>query len=114
MMGQRQRFQRLGILGSCDERANIVALILNTQENIAGGFSEFAFHTEDADNLRSFLLILKNAQSSAAQKSAMEKELKPKAIKCDFGCGKVFGGVDIAEFDNCNISIDRFAELAGF
>jgi hypothetical protein len=106
--GSRDGFTAAEFHRRCDGRANTLALILDTDGNVFGGFTpvEWESRTRNCykgdDSLRSFLFTLRNPHGVPPRKFALKADKKDNAIYCYSGCGPRFGYYDIYVSDNCN------------
>jgi hypothetical protein len=91
----------------CDEHANTLTVILDTDGNVFGGFtpvdweSRTSNYTKADNSLRSFLFTLKNPHNIPARRFALKAEEKSSAIGCDSEWGPYFG-CDIGVSSDCN------------
>jgi hypothetical protein len=124
--GSRDGFGASAFHGGCDGHANTLTLILDTEENIFGGFTPVEWESrvwngkdDDEDNVfkvddsqKSFVFTLKNPHNFPARKFALKADEKDRAIGCDSKCGPVFGG-GFGVSDNCNTNTQSYAVVFG-
>jgi hypothetical protein len=107
----------------CDGHGSTLIVILDTKENIFGGFTPVewellmwnkkagnennTFKTDE--NQKSFIFTLKNPHNIPAKRFALKAEMKQKAIYCQSRCGPCVGhGHDIGVWDNCNANTESY------
>jgi hypothetical protein len=112
--GCRDGFGARGFHSCCDGHANTLTVILDTDGNIFGGFTQVEWESRvwngkfgnennrwNADaSLKSFLFTLKNPRNVPARRFALRAKQKDEAICCHSGFGPCFQ--DIGVSDNCN------------
>jgi hypothetical protein len=122
--GSRDGFRARDFHERCDRHANTLTIILDTNNNIFGGFTPVVWEsrkwngTFGSDNncrkadesLKSFIFTIRNPHNVPARKFALRKERKNEAIECDGEWGPHFG--DISIFDGCNAHPNN--EASGF
>jgi hypothetical protein len=92
----------------CDDHANTLTVILDTNGNIFGGFTPVKWesggsHYKADNSQKSFLFTLKNPHNIPARRFVLKSEEKHKAIWYASTVGPYFGsGSDIGVNDNCN------------
>jgi hypothetical protein len=114
--GSRDGFSGRDFHSRCDGHANTLTVILDTKENVFGGFtpvkweSPQLFQYAKADHsLRSFLFTLKNPHNIPARRFALNAEKKDGAIVCHSERGPHFN--DIGVSDNCNRNTKSWTRL---
>jgi hypothetical protein len=100
----------------CDGHANTLTVILDTEENIFGGFTRAKWDLSGdykADvRLKSFLFTLRNLHNVPPKKFTLKDEATSYAILCSYGRGPVFGhGADISVSDGCNANTHSYTNL---
>jgi hypothetical protein len=101
----------------CDGHPNTLTVILDTDENIFGGFtpveweSPTQFRTKADLSLKSFLFTLKNPHSFPARKFALKARKKNEALLCWSTRGPDF--CDIGVCDNSNASTGSYTSNFG-
>jgi hypothetical protein len=89
--GGRDGFGPRDFHSHCDRHANTLTVILDTNRDIFGGFTQVEWESArpgklKADaSLKSFLFTLKNLHNVPARRFALKTEKKDEAICCHFG-----------------------------
>jgi hypothetical protein len=114
--GSRDGFGASEFHRRCDEHANTLTVILDTNGNIFGGFTPVKWesgywHYKADDSLKSFLFTLKNPHNIPARRFALKAEQKWRAIYCWSKQGPNFR--DIGVSCNCDTSSDSDTSLFG-
>jgi hypothetical protein len=123
--GGRDGFGVRAFHSRCDEHANTLTVILDTDGNIFGGFTPVKWESRrwngktgrennarTADpSLKSFLFTLKNPHNVPARRFALKTENGDIAIFCGSGWGPRFG--DIHVHDNANANRDNYTKYFG-
>jgi hypothetical protein len=114
--GSRDGFGSQEFHGRCDDHANTLTVILDTNGNISGGFTPVEWdsrthhpYSKADDSQKSFLFTLKNPHNIPARRFALKAEEKWRAIDCDSGCGPHFYGIYV--YDNCNTNTNNYTEF---
>jgi hypothetical protein len=121
--GSRDGFNATEFHRRCDGHANTLTFILDTKDNVFGGFTpvkwesrtKYPYHKSD-DSMLSFLFTLKNPHNVPSRKFVLKSEKNQFAICCRSESGPIFGydsynGYDIFVSDNCNESVDCFTRI---
>jgi hypothetical protein len=117
--GSRDGFDATDFHSRCDGHANTLTLILDTDDNIFGGFTPVEWKSGSSkhkcDNtLTSFLFTLKNPHNIPAMKFALKPERKEYAIRADSSLGPIFGGgCDLAVYSQCNTNTSSHTHCIG-
>jgi hypothetical protein len=115
--GSRDGFAAREFHNRCDGYANTLAVILDTDGNIFGGFTPVKWESREfkgdgsnlnkADpSLKSFIFTLKNPHNFPARRFALKAEAKDRAIRCWSDKGPSFH--DICVFDQCDKNIKSY------
>jgi hypothetical protein len=110
--GSRDGFSARDFHSRCDGHANTLAVILDTEGNIFGGFTPVEWESRGgltADlSQKSFLFTLKNPHNMPARRFALMDGKKDEAIFCYSGCGPHIR--DIGVLDNCNANTKSYTQ----
>jgi hypothetical protein len=117
--GSRDGFTAREFHRLCNGHANTLTLILDTDENVFGGFTPVKWespipygHCKGDDSLRSFLFTLRNPHGVPPRRFVLREEKKKKAIWCKSERCPGFGnGCDICVYDNCNANKANYTHI---
>jgi hypothetical protein len=113
--GSRDGFEEEAFHGLCDDRANTLTIILDTNGNIFGGFTPVKWESLKSvykadDSQRSFLFTLKNPQNIPAKIFELKVERKDRAIYCNSERCPCFWN-DLYISDHCNSQNGSYTQL---
>jgi hypothetical protein len=117
--GSRDGFNAKEFHRRCDDQANTLTVILDTDRNIFGGFTPVEWESRTSnyfkadDSLKSFVFTLKNPHNIPARRFGLKADANHQAIDCNSEWGPCFGysPCDIAVSDNCNTNTDSYTQL---
>jgi hypothetical protein len=117
--GSRDGLHATDFHSRCDGHANTLAVILDTDGNIFGGFTpvewESASGKYKSDNrLRSFLFTLRNPHNTPAMTFALKPERKESAIDAHSSYCPIFGGgYVLLVYSRCNTNTNSHMHCLG-
>jgi hypothetical protein len=104
--GGRDDFGAGDFHSRCDDHANTLTVVLETNGNVFGGFTQVEWANNCAfkadANLKSFLFTLKNPHNVPARRFALKTEKKDWAIGCFSNWGPQFCDIDVLHDCNAN------------
>jgi hypothetical protein len=102
--GSRHGFGAKDFHRRCDGHPNTLTVILDTKDNVFGGFTPLAWDSwstfKEDPSLKTFVFTLKNPHNVPARRFALKEEKKEMVIWCASDYGPHF--IEMAVSDNCN------------
>jgi hypothetical protein len=104
--GSRDGFGAHDFYSRCNEHPNTLTVILDTKENIFGGFTpakwDYSEPAKPDTSLQSFIFTLKNPHNIAARRFPLKAEKMDKAIFCRHDWGPHFGDIYVSGHANAH------------
>jgi hypothetical protein len=127
--GSRDGFRAIDFHRCCDGHPNTLTFILDTDENIFGGFTPLTWESriwkgkdrlldsrtnciKSDKTLKSYIFTLKNPHGFEPEKFGLLKHALRYAIYCDAEWGPTFGG-GFCVMDECNQNQESFTKFFG-